>query len=83
MDAGGFGDEGEWEAMKPKDIPEGFEVEGWICVVVEGCAWLTKEGLVTTKWAERGVWQTEEDALDAAMKANQKEVPTGHLIIKP
>jgi len=54
--------------MKPKEPPECCqEIPGFICVVVEGCAWLTKEGDVTTDWNRRGVWDTTEEAKEVAL----------------
>jgi hypothetical protein len=60
--------------MNPKEPPKGcMEIPGYICEVVEGSAWLTKDGKLTTVWQERGVWNTPEEAQKAAEKAMREE----------
>ena len=52
----------------PKPPPEGCqEIPGYIVDLFEGTAWLTKDLQVTTGWAERGVWATQEEAKKAMM----------------
>ena len=52
----------------PKEPPEGCqEIPGFIVDLFEGSAWLTKDLQVTTVWAERGVWATQEEAKKAMM----------------
>ena len=52
----------------PKEPPEGCqEIPGYIVDLFEGSAWLTKDLQVTTVWAERGVWATQEEANKAMM----------------
>jgi len=52
----------------PKEPPNGCqEIEGFIIDLFEGSAWLTNDLQVTTIWAERGVWATQEEANKAMM----------------
>jgi len=58
----------------PKEPPKGCqEIPGYIVDLFEGSAWLTKGLQVTTVWAERGVWATQEEA-NKAMTAVFKEL---------
>jgi len=58
----------------PKEPPKGCqEIPGYIVDLFEGSAWLTKDLQVTTVWAERGVWATQEEA-NKAMTAVFKEL---------
>jgi len=43
------------------------EIPGFIVDLFEGSAWLTNDLQVTTVWAERGVWATQEEAKKAMM----------------
>ena len=46
----------------PAEPPEGcIEIPGFI-LVVKDKGWLTKDGMVTNVFCERGVWESEEDA---------------------
>lgn len=48
---------------QPKEVPEGcMEIPGFIIDVFDGSAWLTQDGKVTSRWEERGFWQTIEEA---------------------
>ena len=48
--------------MTIRPIPEGTtEAPGFIISIFDDSAWLTKDGQVTPKWQERGVWGTEEE----------------------
>jgi len=42
-----------------------MEIPGYILTVKNGKAWITSGGQVTSNFAERGVWGSQEDA-DAA-----------------
>lgn len=49
-----------------REVPPGCEEHpGFILDVFDGSAWITQDGRVTTEWAERGVWPTEEAAAQA------------------
>ena len=48
-----------------RGVPEGcMEIPGYILDVFDGSAWITQDGRVTDKWAERGVWPTPEAAAE-------------------
>ncbi len=51
--------------MKPEN--EMFFVE-----IVAGCVWLTKEGKTTGTYADRGLWDTQQEASDA-LAASMKD----------
>lgn len=49
--------------MATLDVPKGcLEIPGVILVFETEKRWVTKEGLITDNWKERGVWATEQDA---------------------
>lgn len=49
--------------LNPIDPPPNCqEIPGYILVVEIGKKWITKDGLVTEDFAERGIWATPEDA---------------------
>ena len=51
------------------DPPIGcIETEGFILVIEIGKLWLRKDLTVTDSWAERGIWETAEDAETARNK---------------
>ena len=39
-----------------------MEIAGFILVIEEGKSWLTKDGVSTTNFNERGIWDTPEEA---------------------
>jgi hypothetical protein len=48
---------------KPLEPPEGcVQMPGFILVVEPETSWLTKDGAVTTVFADRGIWDSQEDA---------------------
>jgi hypothetical protein len=52
-----------------KEPPDGcIEIPGFIIVVSEEKAWLTKDGNVTDDFKQRGVWETEKEVEDAIDK---------------
>lgn len=63
-------------AQQPRDVPEGcVEIPGFLIVVADGEAWLTRDGRVTAVWSERGVWPTVEEASEAAGRSLAPRAP--------
>lgn len=44
---------------------ECLEIPGVLLVIEPGRLWLSKDGVITDQWNERGIWETEQDALNA------------------
>jgi len=60
--------------MNVRPIPEGtMEAPGFIISIFDDSAWFTKDGQVTPKWEERGVWDTEEE-VEAAFNEFTKDM---------
>jgi hypothetical protein len=46
--------------------PKGcLEIPGVLLVIEPGRLWLSKDGVITDKWHERGIWATKQDAINA------------------
>ena len=48
------------EILEPP--PECVEIPGYIIVIEMGKSWLTKDGILTTNFKERGIWKTPVEA---------------------
>jgi hypothetical protein len=59
-----------------KEVPTGcLEIPGFIIDVFDGSAWITKDGQITDKWSERGIWPTAAEAEEMRQKITREMEP--------